>query len=68
MPDQSGATVETATEPQKAVTGPPSREERIRQRAYELYEQRNGELGYADEDWYRAESEITSSPTPTPNG
>jgi len=66
MPDQSEATVETATEPQ-AVTGPPSKEERIRQRAYELYQQRNGELGYADEDWYRAESEITSSPTLTAN-
>jgi hypothetical protein len=33
-------------------------EERIRARAYELYEQRAGAPGDPDADWYRAESEI----------
>ena len=33
-------------------------EERIRMRAYELYEQRAGAPGDPDADWYRAESEI----------
>ena len=36
----------------------PDLEERIRMRAYELYEQRNGAPGDPDDDWYRAESEI----------
>ena len=32
--------------------------EAIRQRAYEIYEQRQGKAGYAREDWERAESEL----------
>ncbi len=34
------------------------REERVRLRAYELYEHRGKEEGYADEDWIRAEREV----------
>jgi hypothetical protein len=30
----------------------------VRRRAYELYEQRGGQHGLHDEDWYRAEQEI----------
>jgi hypothetical protein len=30
----------------------------IRQRAYELYEERGGEHGRHHEDWYRAEEEL----------
>jgi hypothetical protein len=30
----------------------------VRRRAYELYEQRGGQHGLQDEDWYRAEQEI----------
>ena len=33
-------------------------QERIRMRAYELYEQRNGAPGDPDDDWFRAEAEI----------
>jgi hypothetical protein len=33
-------------------------EERIRQRAYELYEQRGGVDGFALGDWLQAEAEI----------
>jgi hypothetical protein len=30
----------------------------VRRRAYELYEERGGEHGSHDEDWYRAEQEV----------
>ena len=33
-------------------------EEQIRQRAYELYELRGREDGFAEEDWARAEREL----------
>jgi Protein of unknown function (DUF2934) len=33
-------------------------EEKIRQRAYELFLERGGQHGYAEEDWARAEAEI----------
>lgn len=36
-----------------------NREEEIRQRAYELYEERGREDGQEVEDWLRAEAEIT---------
>jgi hypothetical protein len=35
-------------------------EEEIRRRAYELYELRGREDGYAEEDWTRAEREVLS--------
>jgi hypothetical protein len=34
-------------------------EERIRARAYELYQQRDGEPGHELDDWLQAESELT---------
>ena len=34
-------------------------EDQIRQRAYELYEERGREDGHEQEDWFRAEEEIT---------
>ena len=34
-------------------------EERIRRRAYELYEERGREEGHALDDWLQAEAEIT---------
>jgi hypothetical protein len=34
-------------------------QEKVRRRAYELYEARGREDGYDLEDWLRAESEIT---------
>ena len=36
-----------------------NREEEIRRRAYELYEERGHEDGHDVEDWLRAEAEIT---------
>lgn len=32
--------------------------ERIRQRAYELFEERGRQDGFADQDWYQAEAEV----------
>ena len=37
---------------------PSNAEERIRRRAYELYEQRGRVDGFALDDWFQAESEI----------
>jgi hypothetical protein len=37
---------------------------RIRQRAYELYEQRGGVDGFALDDWLQAESEIRGAKKP----
>lgn len=36
-------------------------QEEIRRRAYELYEQRGREDGYAEEDWLQAEAEILAA-------
>jgi len=36
-------------------------DEHIRRRAYELYEQRGRHDGAADQDWLRAEAELSSS-------
>jgi predicted small metal-binding protein len=36
----------------------PELEERIRARAYELYEQRGRQQGHALEDWFQAETEL----------
>ncbi len=46
------ATVHTTTSEENS-------EERIRTRAYELYESRGREDGHHEEDWLRAEAEIT---------
>jgi hypothetical protein len=55
---------ETGTETSQAATRPDAVEERIRNRAYELYEKRNGEAGDAESDWYRAETEISETVIP----
>ena len=44
-----------------AILEPPSVEEEIRQRAYELFEARGGQQGHELEDWLRAEEEIKAS-------
>jgi hypothetical protein len=38
-------------------------EDRIRMRAYELYQKRKGEAGDAESDWYQAEAEIAAETT-----
>jgi DUF2934 family protein len=47
----------TATVPAVSI---PS-EDKIRSRAYQLYEERGREDGHAMEDWLRAEGEITGN-------
>jgi len=39
----------------------PSREQEIRNRAYEIYLQRGEQSGYELEDWLQAEREITTN-------
>ena len=51
---------ESRTKP-VVIPEPPSFEEEIRQRAYELFEARGGEEGHELEDWLRAEEEIKGS-------
>ena len=38
--------------------------ERIRERAYQLFEERGGELGHDLEDWLQAEAEVLGTPKP----
>jgi hypothetical protein len=40
-------------------------QESIRARAYQLFEQRGGEIGHDVEDWLRAEAEILGNRKPT---
>ena len=35
---------------------------RVAKRAHELYEQRGGQDGQADQDWYQAEQELKGKP------
>ena len=51
---------EKAVRPSDTAVNPQSTEERIRIRAYELYERRGGESGDAESDWYQAETEIVT--------
>jgi hypothetical protein len=51
--------------PPAAVAGAPQElEEKIRQRAYELYEMRGREGGHDLDDWLRAEEEIMKKGRP----
>ena len=42
-----------------AINEPQELENQIRERAYELYEERGREDGHDEEDWLRAKEEIT---------
>ena len=42
-----------------AINEPQELEHQIRERAYELYEERGREDGHELEDWYRAKEEMT---------
>lgn len=46
--------IDTETKTQTTTIG----EDRIRVRAYELYQKRSGAPGDAESDWYRAEAEL----------
>lgn len=52
-------TAETANEDGEALRDS-TREQEIRNRAYEIYLQRGGQPGHELEDWLRAERELTS--------
>jgi hypothetical protein len=45
--------------PATVTSEPPELEHQIRLRAYELYEARGREGGHEEEDWLRAEEELT---------
>ncbi len=47
-----------AKRPMSAATASANLEEEIQRRAYELYELRGREDGFAEEDWIRAEREV----------
>ena len=51
---------ETAVE-EREVLLRSTREEEIRNRAYEIYLQRGGQAGYELEDWLQAERELTTN-------
>jgi hypothetical protein len=52
--------IDVAKKPPATVTSEPQElEDRIRARAYELYEARGRDNGHALEDWLRAEEEVT---------
>jgi hypothetical protein len=51
-------TTNTTNASSEQHNSPAISEEAIRQRAYELYEQRGGDDGRHHEDWFRAEQEI----------
>ena len=46
--------------PTSVTSEPQELEHQIRLRAYELYEERGREDGHEQEDWVRAEAEITN--------
>ena len=62
MPRTRAAHSETTQPPAKrpmpVTASSGNLEEEIRRRAYELYELRGREDGYAEEDWTRAEREV----------
>ena len=49
------------SESSRAVFDPSQLEERVRQRAYELYEARSREDGHELDDWLKAEAEIVGT-------
>jgi hypothetical protein len=49
----------TQKPPRTVASAPQELEEQLRQRAYELYEERGREDGHEVDDWLRAELEIT---------
>ena len=42
-----------------AINEPQELEDQVRERAYELYEERGRQDGHEQEDWFRAKEEIT---------
>jgi hypothetical protein len=61
MTERSVASEKTEAATQSVVDA-----DRIRIRAYELYEKRSGGSGDAESDWYRAEDELRTVPADVP--
>jgi Protein of unknown function (DUF2934) len=59
LPDQGGRSM--PVDPFPAYS---AREQAVRQRAYEIYEQRGRQQGRAVDDWLAAETEITTADLP----
>jgi hypothetical protein len=58
-------TAPAASETEKPAATQPAGDNRIRIRAYELFEKRKGDPGGdAESDWYRAEAEIIAETEP----
>jgi hypothetical protein len=55
--NDSTQTLQSVAEPKRNII-PINLEDEIRQRAYEIYEERNGAPGDQHEDWLRAEREV----------
>ncbi|MGZ5432279.1 MAG: DUF2934 domain-containing protein [Thermoanaerobaculia bacterium] len=61
MTEPTTSPIESAApETEKPATTLSVGNDRIRIRAYELYEKRKDQLGDAESDWYRAEAEINA--------
>lgn len=54
------ATRKAAAPSKLAVMPPVNLEEDVRRRAYEIYEERGGQHGLDQDDWYRAEQEVAA--------
>lgn len=59
--DEKKRIVKADTPRTKRVQNQKVAEEAIRQRAFEIYLARGGELGHALDDWLRAERELTGN-------
>jgi len=60
VPNENGDSHPTASIVafESSATAQSNLQERVRQRAYELFQERGGQHGNAEEDWARAEAEI----------
>jgi hypothetical protein len=58
---EGGASAEQRRESEP--TSPAVLADRIAQRAYEIYRERGGEHGRDTDDWFRAEAELTNTPS-----
>lgn len=61
MTEPNTSPIESAApETEKPTPTQPASSDRIRIRAFELYEKRKDQPGDAESDWYRAEAEINA--------
>lgn len=59
-PKRAAKSMAAAAASNLAVMPPVNLEEEIRRRAYEIYEERGGRHGLDQDDWFRAEQEVTA--------